>query len=120
MSFAIPRVCAGRSATCRRPPASTARRPGARTSSCRAGIQGLSGERLGRRADDLLELFGLGEKADALVRTFSGGQKRRLDVALGLMHQPSVLFLDEPTTGLDPEARAAMWDERSGWHAARV
>jgi ABC-2 type transport system ATP-binding protein len=74
-------------------------------------IQGLSGERLGRRADDLLELFGLGEKADALVRTFSGGQKRRLDVALGLMHQPSVLFLDEPTTGLDPEARAAMWDE---------
>jgi ABC-2 type transport system ATP-binding protein len=74
-------------------------------------IQGMSGTDLARRVDELLETFGLGEKADALVRTYSGGQKRRLDVALGLVHRPQVLFLDEPTTGLDPEARAAMWDE---------
>ncbi len=64
-----------------------------------------------RRAAELLELFSLTEKRDALVRTVSGGQKRRLDVAMGLMHRPQVLFLDEPTTGLDPEARAAMWGE---------
>jgi ABC-2 type transport system ATP-binding protein len=76
-------------------------------------IQNMSGRDAARRADELLELFSLGEKRDALVRTYSGGQKRRLDVALGLMHRPSVLFLDEPTTGLDPEARAAMWEELS-------
>jgi len=74
-------------------------------------IQGMGGPDLAKRTDELLETFGLGEKADALVRTYSGGQKRRLDVALGLVHRPQVLFLDEPTTGLDPEARAAMWDE---------
>ena len=74
-------------------------------------IHGLGGDALRRRADELLELFTLSDKADALVRTYSGGQKRRLDVALGLIHRPPVLFLDEPTTGLDPEARAAMWDE---------
>jgi ABC-2 type transport system ATP-binding protein len=74
-------------------------------------LQGLRGAELDRRVDELLELFGLGEKAEALVRTYSGGQKRRLDVATGLVHRPQVLFLDEPTTGLDPEARAAMWDE---------
>jgi ABC-2 type transport system ATP-binding protein len=78
-----------------------------------ARLQGLGGAAAAARADELLELFGLAEKRDALVRTYSGGQKRRLDVALGLMHRPSVLFLDEPTTGLDPEARAAMWDELS-------
>jgi ABC-2 type transport system ATP-binding protein len=76
-------------------------------------LQGLAGAASSTRADELLELFALGDKRDALVRTYSGGQKRRLDVALGLMHRPSVLFLDEPTTGLDPEARAAMWDELS-------
>jgi ABC-2 type transport system ATP-binding protein len=74
-------------------------------------LQGMRGRDVERRASELLELFGLVEKADALVKTFSGGQKRRLDVAMGLVHRPSVLFLDEPTTGLDPEARAAMWDE---------
>jgi ABC-2 type transport system ATP-binding protein len=74
-------------------------------------LQGMSGADLEGRARELLELFSLDEKAHALVRTFSGGQKRRLDVAMGLVHRPRVLFLDEPTTGLDPEARAAMWEE---------
>jgi len=74
-------------------------------------LQGMRSSDVERRADELLELFSLAEKQHALVRTFSGGQKRRLDVAMGLMHRPQVLFLDEPTTGLDPEARAAMWDE---------
>jgi ABC-2 type transport system ATP-binding protein len=64
-----------------------------------------------RRADELLERFALTEAAGRFVRTYSGGMQRRLDVALGLVHRPQVLFLDEPTTGLDPEARTAMWDE---------
>jgi ABC-2 type transport system ATP-binding protein len=63
------------------------------------------------RADELLERFQLADVAGRFVRTYSGGMQRRLDVALGLVHQPRVLFLDEPTTGLDPESRAAMWDE---------
>jgi ABC-2 type transport system ATP-binding protein len=63
------------------------------------------------RADELLARFDLTEAAGRLVKTYSGGMQRRLDVALGLMHRPQVLFLDEPTTGLDPEARAALWQE---------
>src|SRR4051795_1221252 len=63
------------------------------------------------RADEMLERFGLAEAADRQVKTYSGGMERRLDVALGLLHDPQVLFLDEPTTGLDPEARADMWRE---------
>jgi len=74
-------------------------------------VQGLRGRELRARVDELLELFGLAEAADRVVRGYSGGMKRRLDVALGLVHRPQVLFLDEPTTGLDPEARAAMWEE---------
>jgi ABC-2 type transport system ATP-binding protein len=64
-----------------------------------------------RRADELLDRFALTDAAGRFVRTYSGGMQRRPEVALGLVHQPKVLFLDEPTTGLDPEARAAMWDE---------
>jgi ABC-2 type transport system ATP-binding protein len=63
------------------------------------------------RAAELLERFGLADAAKRVVRTYSGGMQRKLDVALGIMHRPQVLFLDEPTTGLDPEARAEMWEE---------
>jgi ABC-2 type transport system ATP-binding protein len=74
-------------------------------------MHGLGGKALRGRVDDLLELLGLAGAADRIVRTYSGGMKRRLDIALGLVHRPAVLFLDEPTTGLDPEARVLMWDE---------
>ncbi|MFJ9909852.1 ATP-binding cassette domain-containing protein [Streptomyces sp. NPDC101152] len=59
---------------------------------------------------DMLELVDLAERRHAPVRTFSGGMRRRLEIALGLIHAPRVLFLDEPTTGLDPQTRAAIWD----------
>ena len=62
------------------------------------------------RADELLDGFGLNAAADRLVRGYSGGMRRRLDVAAALLHRPAVLFLDEPTTGLDPESRFALWD----------
>ena len=74
-------------------------------------IQGLRGRRLAARTDHLLGRFGLAGAAGRLVRTYSGGMQRRLDVAMGLVNQPQVLFLDEPTAGLDPESRSAMWDE---------
>jgi ABC-2 type transport system ATP-binding protein len=74
-------------------------------------LYGLRGGTVRARADELLAHFGLTEAAGRLVKTYSGGMQRRLDVALGLMHRPAVLFLDEPTTGLDPESRAAMWAE---------
>jgi ABC-2 type transport system ATP-binding protein len=71
----------------------------------------LSGTRLKGRVDELLQLFQLETAADRPASTYSGGMKRRLDVAMGLIHDPEVLFLDEPTTGLDPESRAVMWKE---------
>jgi ABC-2 type transport system ATP-binding protein len=74
-------------------------------------IYGLRRSALRSRVQELLELVGLTDAAERVVRGYSGGMKRRLDIALGLVHRPSVLFLDEPTTGLDPEARAAMWVE---------
>ena len=74
-------------------------------------LYGLRGGSVRARADELLDHFGLTEAAGRLVKTYSGGMQRRLEVALGLMHRPAVLFLDEPTTGLDPESRAAMWQE---------
>jgi ABC-2 type transport system ATP-binding protein len=74
-------------------------------------LYGLRGASARARADELLAHFGLTEAAGRLVRTYSGGMQRRLDVALGLIHRPAVLFLDEPTTGLDPESRTAMWQE---------
>jgi ABC-2 type transport system ATP-binding protein len=74
-------------------------------------IHGMAGKSLHARVDELLELVGLRDAADRVARGYSGGMKRRLDIAIGLVHKPKVLFLDEPTTGLDPEARAAMWVE---------
>src|ERR1700733_3321440 len=70
----------------------------------------LTGEAAGRRADDLLEQFDLTEAGSRAVKPYSGGMRRRLDLAASLIGHPAVLFLDEPTTGLDPSARALMWD----------
>jgi ABC-2 type transport system ATP-binding protein len=74
-------------------------------------LYGLGGAALKQRVGELVDRFDLGAVADRAVRTYSGGTQRRLDVAVGLVHRPVVLFLDEPTTGLDPEARAALWHE---------
>ena len=74
-------------------------------------LYGLRGGALRARAGELLDRFGLADAAGRLTRTWSGGMQRKLDVAMGLVHRPSVLFLDEPTTGLDPEARADLWAE---------
>jgi ABC-2 type transport system ATP-binding protein len=71
----------------------------------------MSREDIRARADELLDLMGLGHVADRLVGTYSGGMKRRLDLATAMMHRPDVLFLDEPTEGLDPQSRAALWAE---------
>lgn len=74
-------------------------------------LQGMSGREATARARELLDRFGLTEHARRQVKNYSGGMARKLDVAIGLMHRPQVLFLDEPTTGLDPEARAELWLE---------
>src|SRR5450756_1832250 len=74
-------------------------------------LYGMGGRVLEQRVDTLLERFGLADAARRVTRTYSGGMQRKLDVALGLVHRPEVLFLDEPTTGLDPEARTDMWSE---------
>jgi ABC-2 type transport system ATP-binding protein len=74
-------------------------------------IHGMSGPPLRARVDELLQLVGLADAAERVTRGYSGGMKRRLDIAIGLVHRPRILFLDEPTTGLDPEARAGMWVE---------
>jgi ABC-2 type transport system ATP-binding protein len=76
-----------------------------------ARMRGVAARDARLRATQLLEEFGLAEASRRAVSTFSGGMRRRLDVAAALVHRPRVLFLDEPTTGLDPEARAAMWAE---------
>jgi ABC-2 type transport system ATP-binding protein len=81
-------------------------------------VYGMSRADIRARGDQLLERFGLADAAGRVTKTWSGGMQRKLDVALALMHRPRVLFLDEPTTGLDPEARADMWAEISGVTAA--
>jgi ABC-2 type transport system ATP-binding protein len=73
-------------------------------------LYGASKAEVAPRAQELAELLDLAEFADRRVSTYSGGQRRRLDIALGLVHAPAVLFLDEPTTGLDPQSRANLWD----------
>jgi ABC-2 type transport system ATP-binding protein len=79
-----------------------------------AHLYGLRGAELRARVGELLDRFGLAAAAGRLVRTYSGGMQRKLDVAMGLVHRPRVLFLDEPTTGLDPESRAEMWTRIAG------
>jgi ABC-2 type transport system ATP-binding protein len=74
-------------------------------------IHGIRGRAIEERAGELLARFGLAEAADRVARGYSGGMLRRLDIAMALVHDPAVLFLDEPTTGLDPEVRADMWSE---------
>jgi ABC-2 type transport system ATP-binding protein len=74
-------------------------------------LQGLPASERRLRASQLLERVGLTEAADRRVGGYSGGMKRRLDLALALVHSPRILFLDEPTTGLDPQSRAALWQE---------
>ncbi|GAB3230000.1 daunorubicin resistance protein DrrA family ABC transporter ATP-binding protein [Glycomyces halotolerans] len=74
-------------------------------------LYGMSKKDASARAAELLEVFQLSDYGDRNVKTYSGGQRRRLDIALGVMHRPKLLFLDEPTTGLDPQSRAHMWDE---------
>jgi ABC-2 type transport system ATP-binding protein len=74
-------------------------------------IHGIRGRPIEARAQELLDRFGLAEAADRVARGYSGGMQRRLDIAMALVHDPAVLFLDEPTTGLDPEVRADMWSE---------
>jgi ABC-2 type transport system ATP-binding protein len=72
---------------------------------------GLGGRELKQRVSRSLERFDLTDAADRLARTYSGGMARKLDIAMGLLNDPQVLFLDEPTTGLDPEARVQMWQD---------
>jgi ABC-2 type transport system ATP-binding protein len=74
-------------------------------------LYGLNRVERSRRLVQLLELVDIGDAIDRRIGTYSGGMKRRLDLAAALVHQPEVLFLDEPTTGLDPSSRAAVWDE---------
>ena len=74
-------------------------------------LHGIPRQERERRSDELLERVGLTLAADRRVRTYSGGMKRRLDLALALAHRPRILFLDEPTTGLDPQSRNALWGE---------
>jgi ABC-2 type transport system ATP-binding protein len=81
-------------------------------------IHGMRGRELRRRVAELLDAFGLAGAAGRQARTYSGGMRRRLDIATVLVHRPSVLFLDEPTTGLDPEGRADLWTVLSGLAAS--
>jgi ABC-2 type transport system ATP-binding protein len=76
-----------------------------------AALHGFPRRERAERADELLVRVGLSLAADRKVGSYSGGMKRRLDLALALVHRPRILFLDEPTTGLDPQSRAALWEE---------
>ena len=84
---------------------------GAELLSLQAVLYGIPSAMMKKRADELLERVGLTAAASRRVSTYSGGMRRRLDLALSLIHQPTVLFLDEPTTGLDPMSRLTLWEE---------
>ena len=76
-----------------------------------ARLFGLSRDQAHARADELIDALDLAPFVDRFSRTYSGGQRRKVDIALGMVHQPAVLFLDEPTTGLDPVSRAQLWNQ---------
>jgi ABC-2 type transport system ATP-binding protein len=84
---------------------------GAELLALQAVLYGIPSSALKKRSDELLERVGLTAAASRRVSTYSGGMRRRLDLALSLIHQPTVLFLDEPTTGLDPMSRLTLWEE---------
>src|SRR5580692_5460750 len=75
-----------------------------------ARLFGITGEKRRRRTEELLAAVGLADRADALAATLSGGMRRRLEIARGIVHNPQILFLDEPTTGLDPVSRISVWE----------
>src|ERR1700710_1173726 len=75
------------------------------------GLQGIPRAERAARGDELLERVGLADAADRKASTYSGGMRRRLDLGLALLHNPRILFLDEPTTGLDVQSRTALWEE---------
>ena len=77
---------------------------------CHGGLYGLSGAALNNRVSEMLERFGIADRRKSIVGTLSGGLKRRVELAKGMMHDPGVLLLDEPTSGLDPRARQEFWD----------
>jgi ABC-2 type transport system ATP-binding protein len=81
-------------------------------------IYGLHGQKLHQRVDEVLEMVGLAERAGSAVKTFSGGMKRRLNIAAGLLHSPEILFLDEPTVGVDPQSRNAIFEHVERLNAA--
>ncbi len=83
-------------------------------------LYGLNGSRLQQRIEEVLASIGLEERADRRVDTFSGGMKRRLNLGVGLVHQPRLLLLDEPTTGVDPQSRNHIFEEIRRIHAAGV
>ncbi len=83
-----------------------------------ARMYGMTGGDARRRAQEVLEHLDLMDAADRPTRTWSGGMRRRLDVGLGIIHHPALLFLDEPTTGLDPQARVRLWDEIAALRAS--
>ena len=83
-------------------------------------LHGVEGGKLRKRVDELLELVQLKDRAKSRVKTFSGGMKRRLNLAVGLIHKPKILFLDEPTTGLDPAARLNVWDQVKRFQAEGI
>ncbi|MEM9467604.1 MAG: ATP-binding cassette domain-containing protein [Actinomycetota bacterium] len=89
----------------------SARQTGRETMDLQAKMYGLRGGTLHRRIDEVVDFVGIGDAIDDMVATYSGGMKRRLDLATALVHEPEIVFLDEPTTGLDPDSRQRVWHE---------
>ena len=106
-----PTTPAAGSASRSRRPGSTRARPAASSWSCTGSCSGSAPPQAGERANVLLELVELEDAADRVIKGYSGGMQRRLDLAAALVHEPEVLFLDEPTTGLDPASRLTVWEE---------